>query len=181
MRIVKIVTICPALLELIAPSQQRAPRGRVAVRAGQMEAERIGEPVVEVEQHADLDRVLNALIAHAGGAEWLHIGRPHVRLGPGAHRAAEEFRPVKERLHYVRHTAPAHQGDEDELQALRQAMAVLHRAESHYSGSSPRSAASPRSSRPSAAPSAAATVTSKRASSELPERCSAAMSPSVTV
>ena len=81
MRIVKIVTICPALLELIAPSQQRAPRGRVAVRAGQIEAEGIGEPVVDVEQDADLDRVLNTLVAHAGGADWLQIDRPHVRRG----------------------------------------------------------------------------------------------------
>jgi hypothetical protein len=46
-----------------------------------MEAERVGEPVVDVEQHADLDRILYGLIAHAGGAEWLHVRRPHLRRG----------------------------------------------------------------------------------------------------
>jgi hypothetical protein len=44
-----------------------------------MEAERIGEAVVDVEQHADLDGIFYGLIAHAGGAEWLHIRRSHVR------------------------------------------------------------------------------------------------------
>ena len=93
MRIVKIVTICPALLQLIAPSQQRAPRGRVAVRAGQIEAEGIGEPVVDVEQDADLDRVLNTLVAHAGGADWLQIDRPHVRRGEREFLEEPERRP----------------------------------------------------------------------------------------
>jgi hypothetical protein len=48
-----------------------------------METERIGETVVDVEQRADLDRVLYSRIAHAGGAEWFHIRRPHVRRGEG--------------------------------------------------------------------------------------------------
>jgi hypothetical protein len=46
-----------------------------------MEAERVGEAVVDVEQHADLDRILYGLIAHAGGAEWFQIRRPDVRRG----------------------------------------------------------------------------------------------------
>jgi len=44
-----------------------------------VEAERIGEAVVDVEQHAHLDRVLDGLIGHAGGAERTQIRRPHVR------------------------------------------------------------------------------------------------------
>src|SRR5437867_4618322 len=46
-----------------------------------MEAERIREAVIDVEEHADLDRVLGSRIAHAGGTERLQIGRPHVRWG----------------------------------------------------------------------------------------------------
>jgi len=46
-----------------------------------VEAERIGEAVVDVEQHANLDRIFYGLIAHAGGAEWFHVRRPHVRRG----------------------------------------------------------------------------------------------------
>src|SRR5437667_93549 len=104
-----------------------------------------------------------------------------IASSPGAHRAAEEFRPIEQRLDDVRHATPTHQADEHELEPLRQALTVLHCAEPHQSGSSPRNAASPRSSLPRAAPSAAATVTSNRASSELPARCRATTSASVTV
>src|SRR5207237_567360 len=57
------------VLQPIAALHQRAPRGRVAVRPGQVPLHGIGQAVVDVEQHANLDRVLDALVAHAGGAE----------------------------------------------------------------------------------------------------------------
>src|SRR5256884_2318232 len=105
----------------------------------------------------------------------------HHRLRPVAHRAPEELRAVEQRLDDVGHPTPTHQPDEDELEPLRQAMTMFDCTEAHQSGSSPRSAASPRSSRPSAAPSAAETVISKIASSELPARCRAVRSSSVSL
>src|SRR2546430_9233695 len=107
-------------------------------------------------------------------------GPAHPRLCPIVHRTAEELRPVEQGLDDVGHATPAHQADEHELQPLGQAVTMLDCAETHQRPS-PRSAASPRSSRPRAAPSAAETVTSQRASSELPARSSAPRSSSVTV
>src|SRR6266571_4264878 len=116
-------------------------------------------------------------------------GPAHHRLRPVAHRAAEEFRPVEQRLYDVGNPTHAHHADEHELQALRQSVAVLDGGEAHQRCScvpplraaergtggedDARSALSPRWSRPTAAPSAADTVTSKRRSSELPARLSA--------
>src|SRR3989441_11451831 len=57
-----------ALLQDVPTPHEGASGGRVAVRARQLEAERIGEAVVDVEQHADLNRVLDGRLAHAGGA-----------------------------------------------------------------------------------------------------------------
>src|SRR5205085_567911 len=115
-------------------------------------------------------------LTHAPGR-----GAAHHRLRPLAHRPTEELRPIEQRLDDVGHAPPAYHADERELEPLGQAMTVLDGAEAHQSGSSPRSAAMPRSSRPRAAPSAAETVTSKRASSEWPARWSAARSSSVTL
>jgi len=46
-----------------------------------MEAERVRQAVVNVEEHADLDRILHGVIAHTGGAQWFHVRRSHVRWG----------------------------------------------------------------------------------------------------
>ena len=43
-----------------------------------MPAHGVGEAVVDVEQHAHLDRILHGLIGHAGGAERFQIRRPHI-------------------------------------------------------------------------------------------------------
>src|SRR6266540_6356816 len=93
-------------------------------------------------------------------------GPAHHRLRPRAHRAAPQLRPVQDRLHDVGHSAPAHQANEYQLQLFAKPVAVLHATEAHQSGSSPRSAAMPRSSRCSAAPTVAATVSSNSVSSE---------------
>src|SRR5207249_671249 len=68
-------------LEHVPAPHEVAPRRRVAVGAWQMKGERVGEPVVDIEQHTDVNRVLDRGIAHAGGAEWLYVRRPHFRRG----------------------------------------------------------------------------------------------------
>src|SRR5207249_11775977 len=93
-------------------------------------------------------------------------GAAHHRLGPLALRPAEELGAVHQGLDDVRHAAAADQPDERQLELLRQPVAVRDGVEAHQSGSSPRSAAIPRSGRCTAAPTAAATVISKMPSSE---------------
>src|SRR5207302_10987806 len=60
-------------LEPIASLHEGAPRGRVAVGAGQVEAEGVGQPVVDVEQHAGVNRIFDGVIAHTGGAQRGHV------------------------------------------------------------------------------------------------------------
>ena len=47
----------------------------------------------------------------------------------------------------VLNAAPAQQSDQDELELLRKPVTMFHCGDAHQSGSSPRSAAMPRSSR----------------------------------
>src|SRR3989442_1114857 len=182
-------------LDQIAPPHQVPPRGGIPVRAWQVPLHRVGEAVVDVEQDAGVDRVLYPIIAEAGGAErgedggapggggggapakgggagvWGRRGqemgspagggalpRPSCLPPPGEGGGGGGGGPDVERRPGGEDQAERGSGGED----------------------SPRSAASPRSSRPKAAPSAADTVTSKRTSSEVPARCSAPRSSSVT-
>src|SRR5512145_817854 len=101
-------------------------------------------------------------------------------LRPFAHRPSPELGAVQDRFDDVGDPAAAEHADEPELEPFLESMSMLYAGEAHQSGSAPRSAATPRSSRWSAAPTAAATVISKSASSEYPARCSAWTSPSVT-
>src|SRR5437899_4743930 len=65
-------------LEPIASLHEGAPRGRVTVRAGEVEAEGVGQPVVNVEQHAGVNRIFDGVIAHTGGAQRGHVGGTHL-------------------------------------------------------------------------------------------------------
>src|SRR5207237_9649995 len=67
-----------AALQPVAPLHERAPRGRVAICAGQIPIHRVGETVVDIEEHARLDRVLDGFVAHARGAEWGQVGGAHL-------------------------------------------------------------------------------------------------------
>src|SRR5207245_1210067 len=125
-----------------------------------------GEAVVDVEQDAGVDRVLDCLIADAGGAERGKVGGAHVGGDEGEFLEEAERRP---QLRIERRRAPIRQ------YRRHQPVVLLFVSQGHR-----RSAASASSRRPNGAPSAAETVISKRASSEVAARCSAPRSSSVT-
>ena len=80
-----------------------------------MEAERIGEPVVDVEQHADVDRVLHGFIRQAGSPEWLHVRWPYFR---GSERELFEEAQRGTQLRVERRRTPVCQHRLDQLVAL---------------------------------------------------------------
>ena len=53
-------------------------RRRVARRVGKVPPQRIGKPVVDVEQGADVDRVLDGVIRKTSGTQGRDIGGTHV-------------------------------------------------------------------------------------------------------
>jgi len=53
-------------------------RRRVASGIGQVPAERIGEPVVDVEERAHVDRVFDGFIRQTGGSQGRDIGGSHL-------------------------------------------------------------------------------------------------------
>ena len=77
-----------------------------------MEAERVGEAIVDVEQHARVDRVLNGIIADAGGAERGEVGRTHVG---GREREFLEEAERRPQLRIERSRAPVCQHRRDQL------------------------------------------------------------------
>jgi hypothetical protein len=97
-----------------------------------MEAERIGEAVVDVEQHTHLDCILYGLIGHAGGADWFKIRRPDI--GRGERELLEETEGGTQ-LRVDRGSAPIGQDGLDQvvllfaLQGQRRDRAVSARSE----------------------------------------------------